>query len=155
MTGSTYAIRIPTPTLIDGIAHMVKPPAENIRSQIAAMNSVMFPPPPPSPAEMAFNTIAAEAKAFEESLRDGELVGAMMASFGREVTLQISSISRSGQFIRFDGVSDAGQEVRLIQHFTQTSLLFVKLERPGVQRRPIGFTSFEAVESGSTTSSPR
>jgi hypothetical protein len=123
-----------------GIMRMDKTPAENLRAQIDAMVKVINPPPVRSAAELAFDTIISETKTFEESLQDGEVVGAMLASFGREVTVQISSISRSGQFFCFDGISDAGDEVRLVQHFTQTSLLFVRLKRPGI-RNPIGFTS--------------
>jgi len=54
--------------------------------------------------------------------------------------LQISSISRAGQFFCFDGLTEQGDEARLVQHFTQTSILLVKLKSE-LPRRPIGFVA--------------
>jgi hypothetical protein len=81
-----------------------------------------------------------EVKQFETALADGEVVGAMLASFGQAVTLQISSVSRAGQFFCFDGLTDRGDEARLVQHFTQTSILLIKL-KTDLPRRPIGFVA--------------
>ncbi|KVP77519.1 hypothetical protein WJ92_02770 [Burkholderia ubonensis] len=89
--------------------------------------------------EYAFETLVDEIKAFEASLAEGEAVGGMLASFGKAVTLQITRIAVSGQFICFDGVTESGDNARLVQHFTQASLLLVKLTKPVAPPNPIGF----------------
>ncbi|WP_176331659.1 MULTISPECIES: DUF6173 family protein [Burkholderia cepacia complex] len=90
-------------------------------------------------SEYAFDTLVEEIKAFEASLAGGEAVGAMLASFGKEVTIQITQIASAGQFICFDGVTADGSHARLVQHFTQASLLLVKLAKPVAPANPIGF----------------
>ncbi|KVE40302.1 DUF6173 family protein [Burkholderia sp. BDU5] len=92
-----------------------------------------------SPSELAFKTLIKEIKAFEATLTAGEAVGAMLASFGKEVTIQITEIAVTGQFIRFDGVTEDGSAARLVQHFTQASVLLTKLTSPVVPPNPIGF----------------
>ncbi|MDC6130786.1 DUF6173 family protein [Burkholderia gladioli] len=92
-----------------------------------------------SPSERAFETIANEINAFQSELGEGEAVGAMLASFGKVVTLQITGIAQTGQFICFDGVTDAGDQARLVQHFTQASVLLIKLKQPVAPVAPIGF----------------
>ncbi|PRH46369.1 hypothetical protein C6V05_20780 [Burkholderia multivorans] len=89
--------------------------------------------------EYAFDTLVNEVKAFEESLAEGEAVGGMLASFGKAITIQITRIALSGQFVCFDGLTENGDDARLVQHFTQASLLLVKLAKPVAPPNPIGF----------------
>ncbi|MFL9863207.1 DUF6173 family protein [Paraburkholderia fungorum] len=114
-------------------------PEDNARSISHALASVTLPPNV-SPAERAFDVLVDEVKQFETALTEGEAVGAMLASFGQAIKLQISSISRAGQFFCFDGLTEQGDEARLVQHFTQTSILLVKLKNE-LPRRPIGFVA--------------
>ncbi|MPV55871.1 hypothetical protein CFB46_12100 [Burkholderia sp. HI2761] len=90
--------------------------------------------------EAAFDTIVSQVRDFEAALADSEAVGGMLASFGQTVTLQITHISRAGQFLCFDGVTNEGDVARLVQHYTQSSLLLVKLTVP-TKPNPIGFTA--------------
>lgn len=90
--------------------------------------------------EAAFDIIVSQVRDFEAALADSEAVGGMLASFGQSVTLQITHISRAGQFLCFDGVTSDGDVARLVQHYTQASLLLVKLTVPA-KPNPIGFTA--------------
>ncbi|NML31152.1 DUF6173 family protein [Paraburkholderia antibiotica] len=91
-----------------------------------------------TPVEYAFETLRAEIEEFQDSLENGEAVGGLLASFGKTISLQITRLTLSGQFFCFDGIIETGEEARLVQHFTQTSVLLVKVrtEKP---TRPIGF----------------
>jgi hypothetical protein len=97
-----------------------------------------MPPRPPSPAESAFNTLVEQIREFETTLTDEEAVGSLLASFGQSVHLNINSVRRVGQFIRMDGTLADGGQASLVQHFTQISVLLLKVntEEP---RKPIGF----------------
>ncbi|MGF6807659.1 hypothetical protein OKW30_002785 [Paraburkholderia sp. Clong3] len=99
-----------------------------------------LPPLPDPPHVQAFETLVGQVRAFEATLSDSETVGAMLASFGQTVTLQIQTISRAGQYFCFEGITPDGNDARLVQHYTQASLLFIKLkaEQP---RQPIGFVA--------------
>ncbi|CAD6548639.1 hypothetical protein LMG27952_04761 [Paraburkholderia hiiakae] len=90
------------------------------------------------PHVYAFKTFVEEVRAFETSLVEGEAVGAMLASFGKSVMLQITQISRAGQFFCFDGITENGDSARLVQHYTQASILLIKLQTNEASR-PIGF----------------
>ena len=93
-----------------------------------------------SPQEYAFETLVEEIRAFEKTLAGTEAVGTLLASFGQSVMLNIRTVKRAGQFICMEGVTGDGSEASLVQHYTQTSMLLlkVKTEEP---RRPIGFTT--------------
>lgn len=99
-------------------------------------------PPRANPAELAFETIAQKIAAFEKTLNNTEAVGTLLASFGQSILLSIHRVSRAGQFICMEGLTSNGDEASLVQHYTQTSLLLlkVKAEEP---RRPIGFNTQE------------
>lgn len=93
-----------------------------------------------SQQEYAFDTLVEEIRAFERTLARTEAVGTLLASFGQSVMLNIRTVKRAGQFICMEGITGDGSEASLVQHYTQTSMLLlkVKTEEP---RRPIGFTT--------------
>lgn len=115
-------------------------PNDYAGSVTRALKNATTIPEMKSPTEYAFEALVDEVRQFEGALSEGEVVGAMLASFGQSITLQISSISRSGQFFCFDGLTGDGDQARLVQHFTQTSVLLVKLKTE-LPRRPIGFVA--------------
>lgn len=93
-----------------------------------------------SPAEQAFQTLVNQIRLFEASTSDGEVVGAMLASFGQSVTIHIHQLRQSGQFICMDGLTASGDKATLVQHFTQASILLIKVPLlPTEEKRPIGF----------------
>ena len=93
-----------------------------------------------SPAEHAFQSLSKQIKQFEIATGDGEVVAAMLASFGQSVTIHIHQIRLSGQFFCMEGITSDGDPATLVQHFTQTSLFLLKVPKtPTEQKRPIGF----------------
>jgi hypothetical protein len=93
-----------------------------------------------SPAEYAFQSLASQIQQFEAATSNDEVVGAMLASFGQSVTIHIHQIRLAGQFFCMEGLAADGSAATLIQHFTQTSLLLLKMPKaPVEEKRPIGF----------------
>lgn len=93
-----------------------------------------------SPAEQSFGTLVNQIRAFEASTRQDEVVAAMLASFGQSVTIHIHQLRRAGQFICMDGLTESGDKATLVQHFTQASVLLIKLPlAPSEEKRSIGF----------------
>lgn len=102
--------------------------------------SAFLPQVPKSPQAYAFETLVEQIKLFESETSDKEVVAAMLASFGHSVTIHIHSIRRAGQFFCLEGVTEEGKAATLMQHYTQTSLLLLKLPiAPEEKKRPIGF----------------
>ena len=95
-----------------------------------------------TPQEYAFLTIVEQLKQFERDTGEEEVVGAMLASFGQSVSIHIHSIRRAGQFFCLDGVTADGDKATLLQHYTQASLLLLKLPKaPSEKKKPIGFVT--------------
>ena len=66
--------------------------------------------------------------------------GASLVSFGRQVTLHVHRIGYSvPAIITFDGVTDDGERVQLIQHVFQLSFLLIAVKKLESQPRRIGF----------------
>lgn len=95
-----------------------------------------------SPAEYAFESLAQQVRQFETQTKEEEVVGAMLASFGQSVILHIHQLRLCGQMICMEGVTDAGGPATLVQHFSQASVLLLKVPKaPAETKRPIGFLS--------------
>ena len=61
-------------------------------------------------------------------------------SFGRQVTLHVHRVGYSTPaIITFDGVTEEGERVQLIQHVSQLSFLLVAVKKLESQPRRIGF----------------
>ncbi len=92
--------------------------------------------------EYAFDSLVKQIQKFENQTSAEEVVGAMLASFGQSVTLHIHNIRLSGQMICMEGVTDSGTPATLVQHYTQASILLLKVPKaPLEEKRPIGFVS--------------
>jgi hydroxypyruvate isomerase len=90
--------------------------------------------------EHAFDSLAKQIKKFEGQTSEQEVVAAMLASFGQSVTLHIHRIRLSGQMICMEGITDSGSPATLVQHYTQASILLLKVPKaPQEEKRPIGF----------------
>lgn len=97
---------------------------------------------PDPPHVQAFHSLVQRIKEFESSLAETEAVGAMLASFGSAVHLQLRSITRHGQYFCLTGITDDGGEATLVQHYTQTSILLLKVTaKADIPKRPIGFNA--------------
>lgn len=95
----------------------------------------------PHDALQAFNSLRRHATEFEKSLDERHEVGARLVSFGNAVSFQVQQIGYAPpNLISFDGVTEEGARVRLVQHVTQLSVLFIAM--PIMEdkiKRPIGF----------------
>jgi hypothetical protein len=93
-------------------------------------------------SEGIFEHLAAQVREFESSLGDDYVVGALLASFGQAITLQVTNISYiSPLLIIFEGQLGNGEKGRLIQNIAQLNFLLTKIPRANLEvpKRPIGF----------------
>jgi hypothetical protein len=94
-------------------------------------------------AKVMYNRLMIQIKDFEETLKPDEEIGAYLASFGREIIVQIQSVGyHNPYFIIFYGINtENGQEVKLVQHTSQINVLFVAVKLKDLSQKPrrIGF----------------
>lgn len=95
-----------------------------------------------TPAEYAYESLVDQIKQFEAQTQEEEVVGAMLASFGQSVVLHVRQLRLCGQMICMEGLTDGGGPATLVQHFSQASILLLKVPKaPTEAKRPIGFLS--------------
>lgn len=100
--------------------------------------SGMFPPKINlEAAKSAFILLREQVKAIEATCADGEGVLVMCATSG--TAPRLDNVVLKGECLIFIGVDDQDKVVRLIQHYTQLSVMLVKDEAKKPERRPIGF----------------
>lgn len=82
---------------------------------------------------------------FEKRLKPDEEIGAYLASFGREILIQIQNVGHHNPyFIVFYGINTSdGLNVKLVQHVSQINVLFTAIKLSDLNRAPrrIGFIS--------------
>jgi len=79
---------------------------------------------------------------FDESLDNDHEVGVRLVSFGQTLVFHLQDMGYWNPFlISFWGVTEDGQDVQLIQHVNQISILLMKVPRKDLDKpkRPIGF----------------
>ncbi len=79
---------------------------------------------------------------FDATLDQAHEVGVRLVSFGQTVVFHLGDIGFwNPSLISFNGVTDDGSPVELIQHVSQISILLMKLPRkePSKPKRKIGF----------------
>lgn len=80
-------------------------------------------------ANVMYKCLLEEISEFESGLNLDEEIGAYLTSFGGGMCLHIESIKyRDPYYMILSGSTDQGQKVRLVQHVTQTSILFVPVK---------------------------
>ena len=92
-------------------------------------------------ASELYNHLVKQIKEFEDSLDNAEEVGICLVNFGQTITFSLQSIAYANpSLIIYHGNSN-GNNVRLIQHISQTSILLMKFPRsePEKPRNKIGF----------------
>lgn len=86
--------------------------------------------------------LAAEIAAFEKTLDKTSDVGMRLVSFGQVNVFRVTALRYvQPNLVVFEGLSDNGQHLRLVQHMSQLSFLLTRLPRPDPEapRQPIGF----------------
>jgi len=79
---------------------------------------------------------------YDSSLDQDHEVGLMLVSFGQTVVFHLNDIGYwNPSLISFEGVTNEGEPVELIQHVSQISILLMKLKRLDTSqpKRKIGF----------------
>lgn len=96
-----------------------------------------------NPVLDVFESVRSFAQEFEASLDESHEVGARLVSFGNAVTFHVRTIGYSApNIIWFDGITDDGNRVKLVQHVSQLSVLFVALPAAATEKkRSIGFVT--------------
>lgn len=94
-----------------------------------------------NPAVQVFEELQSYIEDFESTLNADEEVGARMVQFGQDIKFHIRQLGYSTPcLIHFDGVTDSGHRVRLVQNIAQLSVLFIAMPlKEGEIRKPIGF----------------
>lgn len=92
-------------------------------------------------ANVMFKCLLEEIAEFESCLNSNEEIGAYFTSITGGTCLHIESINyRDPYYIIFSGTTESGQKARLVQHVTQTSILFVPIKvMPEENREPRRF----------------
>lgn len=84
---------------------------------------------------------------FDESLDQDHEVGVRLVNFGQTIMFYLTDIGYwNPSLITFQGQTDDGNPVELIQHVSQISIMLMKLPRqdPEKPKKPIGFASEHA-----------
>jgi hypothetical protein len=93
-----------------------------------------------SSAEYAISVIISEARKFEAKLDEDHEVGARLSSFGSSVLIHIRTLSAENpNIVIIDGLNENNEPVRLVQHFSQLSTLFVAVKKLKETPHRIGF----------------
>jgi hypothetical protein len=103
-----------------------------------------------NPAEWMFDRLVRLIDDFEKGLSEEEEIGGRMVGAPGEGAFHIDDIGFWGpDLIMFYGKNQHGRPVRLIQHYTQLSVLLTSMPKETEQEKPrrIGFALRELVES--------
>ncbi|MBP0030791.1 DUF6173 family protein [Roseofilum sp. Guam] len=94
-------------------------------------------------ANVMFKYLLEEIQEFESDLQADEEIAVYLASFAGGMPIRIESINyRDPYYIVLSGTTEEGQKVRLVQHVTQISILFMPIKVPSEDNRKakrIGF----------------
>jgi hypothetical protein len=111
--------------------------------------------PAKNPAEWMFDRLVRLIDDFEKGLSDAEEVGGRMVGAPGDATFHIDDIGFWGpDLIMFYGKNQHGRPVRLIQHYTQISVLLTSVPKEKEQEKPrrIGFIWREQAEEPAAAS---
>ena len=91
-------------------------------------------------ASGVFARLAESISDFQSTLDDEHEVGVMLVSFGQSMAIHLASVCyKNPALLLFDGWTEDGKHVRLLQHVSQCNVLFTRVKkRPGSTSR-IGF----------------
>lgn len=114
-------------------------------SQVSENEEKAITPNVPNPydpylAQAYYERLAKYIISFEKKLADDEEVGAKLVAFGENITIHIHNLGFwNPSLICFYGLDSRGQEVQLIQHVNQISILLMKVKRAKPERPRVGF----------------
>jgi hypothetical protein len=105
--------------------------------------------PTANPARWMYERLKKYIKEFEAGLDEDHEVGARLVSFGHALTFHVMDMGYHGpDIITFYGKNDSGEDVQLIQHTSQLSVLLVAVNKQSAQPRRIGFVLDQRESAG-------
>lgn len=100
-----------------------------------------------NPAKWTYERLVNFITKFEEQLDDEHEIGARLVSFGSTVTFHIEDLGFWGpDIVTFTGTNENGENVQLIQHMSQLSVLLVAMKKLEEKPRRIGFMLSKELE---------
>ncbi len=131
-----YSFRFSTPLPVT--AHSVASAQEPVKTFPSKSN----------PAEWMFDRLVRMIDDFEKNLSDQEEIGGRMVGAPGEGSFHIDDIGFWGpDLIMFYGKNRDGRPVRLIQHYTQLSVLLTSMPKEKEKPRRIGFAIQKRIEA--------
>ena len=108
-----------------------------------------------NPAEWMFDRLVRMIDDFEKGLSDQEEIGGRLVGAPGEGSFHIDDIGFWGpDLIMFFGKNHYGRPVRLIQHYTQLSVLLTSMPKEKEKPRRIGFVLRERQETEEAAAEP-
>jgi hypothetical protein len=126
-------------------------------SVASAQEPVKSLPSKTNPAEWMFDRLVRMIDDFEKNLSDQEEIGGRMVGAPGEGSFHIDDIGFWGpDLIMFYGKNRDGRPVRLIQHYTQLSVLLTSMPKEKEKEKPrrIGFVIRERQETEEAAAPP-
>jgi hypothetical protein len=120
----------------DWVAKIIPPSIEN------SYGSAIKLPTNPNLASEFYKRLVEWINNFDKSLDETEEVGVRLVNFGQALTFHLQDMSYyNPSLISFQGTTDNGEPVELIQHVSQISILLQKVKRKDLTtpKKPIGF----------------
>lgn len=96
-----------------------------------------------------YNRLGDHIQMFDADLDQDQETGIRLVSFGQTITFRVTSIGfQNPSLILFNGSTDDGNKITLIQHVTQISFLLMAMPRlkPDEPKKPFGFAHYEKQE---------
>lgn len=128
--------------LTKAMRHLKNPLSEmaNIVARPMSFEVPRFEDKTINPAKWMYERLAKYIKDFEAGLDEDHEIGARLVTFGTSVTFHIEDMGYYGpDIITFHGKNDLGEDIQLIQHTSQLSVLLVAVKKQAEKPRRIGF----------------
>jgi hypothetical protein len=103
-----------------------------------------------NPARWTYQKLVECISSLEKSFDDEHEIGARLVSFGSSVTFHLQDMNYyDPNIINFYGKNERGEELQLIQHVSQLSVMLITLKKHSEEPVRIGFKLLRALEEES------
>jgi hypothetical protein len=103
-----------------------------------------------NPARWTYQKLVECINSLEQSFDDEHEIGARLVSFGSSVTFHLQDMNYyDPNIINFYGKNERGEELQLIQHVSQLSVMLITLKKQIEVPVRIGFNLLRALEEES------
>lgn len=100
-----------------------------------------------NPAKWTYQKLVECIYSLEKSFDDEHEIGARLVSFGSPATFHLQDMNYYDPgVIRFCGTNESGEELQLIQHVSQLSVMLITLKKLNEEAHRIGFKLLRELE---------